>query len=305
MIRRMVCLLLSVAAAGLSTAVEARKPSADEAKIRVMSCNVRVTGLEADDVPLRRWDERKEYMLECITCRRPDIVCMQEVVYDSYAYCREHLKGYTAVGFEGPEMDPFTEGYHYISKNVIFYDTRRFERVAEGCYWLSETPHIGGSKSWGTARARHATWVRLRDRRSGVEFRVIDVHLDHISDQARVAQIEMVIEESAQYDESMPQIMCGDMNCVRTSESMTRLRGSAWRDVFETLNGEVEAGYTYHGWQGEARPEKPGKGRIDYIFMAGECRAESFDIYKDCREGIYPSDHYFISADLIVKQHKR
>lgn len=303
--RRLFCLLLAVAAAGAGMTAEGRKPAAGEAKIRVMSCNVRVTGLEADEVPLRRWDDRKEYMVECIVSRRPDIVCMQEVVYDSYAYCRERLKGYTALGFEGPEMDPYTEGYHYISKNVIFYDSRRFEKVAEGCYWLSKTPHIGGSLSWGSARARHCTWVRLRDRRSGVEFRVLDVHLDHISDEARLAQIEMVIEESAQYDASMPQIMCGDMNCTRFSEPMTRLRASAWSDVFETLNGEVEAGYTYHGWKGEARPKKPGKGRIDYIFVAGECRGETFDIHKDCKQGMYPSDHYFISSDMIIKRHKQ
>ncbi len=302
--RRSICLLLAMAAAGLSLPTEARKP-AGEAKIRVMSCNVRVTGLEADEVPLRRWDDRKEYMTECILKQRPDIICMQEVIYDSYAYCRRKLKGYAVLGFEGPEMDPYAEGYHYISKNVIFYDSRRFEKVAEGCYWLSETPYIGGSKSWESARARHCTWVRLRERRSGAEFRVLNVHLDHISDRARAAQIDMVIEESAQYDPSMPQILCGDMNCTRSSQPMTLLRASAWRDVFETLNGEVEAGYTYHGWKGEARPKRPGKGRIDYIFMAGECEAETFDIHKDCDKGLYPSDHYFISADLTIKRCKR
>lgn len=304
MMRRSICLLLAVAAAGLSSTAEARRPLDGSAKIRVMSCNVRVTGLEADDVPLRRWDDRKEYLVECIVCRRPDIVCMQEVVYDSYAYCRERLKGYTALGFEGPEMDPYTESYHYISKNVIFYDSRRFEKVAEGCYWLSETPHIGGSKSWGSARARHCTWVRLRDRRSGAEFRVLNVHLDHISDEARRAQIEMVIEESAQYDGSMPQILCGDMNCTRSSEPMTRLRAGVWCDAFESLNGDVEAGYTYHGWKGESRPMKPGKGRIDYIFATGRAEASTFDIHKDCKSGLYPSDHYFISSDLIIESYK-
>lgn len=273
--------------------------------IRVMSCNIRVTGLEADDVPMRRWDDRKEYMVECITSRRPDIVCMQEVVYDSYAYCREQLSDYAALGFEGPEMDPYTEGYHLIAKNVIFYDRERFEYVASGCYWLSETPHIGGSLSWGSARARHCTWVRLRDRRSAAEFRVLDVHLDHISDEAKLAQIGMVIDETEQYPEAMPQILCGDMNSVRTSAPMCRLRQTRWRDVYETLNGEVEAGYTAHSWKGDRREMKPGKGRIDYIFMSGDMQAADFCIYKDCREGMYPSDHFFVSADMIIHSVRR
>ena len=303
--KRIYLFSLLVAALLPASGAAAVRGGAGVVDLRVMSCNIRVTGLEADDMPLRRWDDRKEYMVDCILDRRPDIVCMQEVVYDSYAYCRDRMKGYTAVGFEGPEMDPYTEGYHLIAKNVIFFDRRRFELVSSGCYWLSETPHIGGSMSWGTARARHCTWVRLRERRSGGEFRVLDVHLDHISDEAKLAQIGMVIEESAQYPASMPQIMCGDMNSVRQSPPMQALRASAWSDVFETLNGRIEAGYTAHAWKGESRPMKPGKGRIDYIFVTGGVEAADFNIHKDCKDGMYASDHFFISADLGLKCNER
>ena len=50
--------------------------------------------------------------------------------------------------------------------------------------------------AWGTARARHCNWVRLRDKSTGVEFRVMDIHLDHISEAARQAQMKMAVDVS-------------------------------------------------------------------------------------------------------------
>ena len=172
----------------------------------VMSCNIRITGLPADEVDGRRWDDRKDVCLKVIKSRKPDIICMQEVIYESYAYMKKKLKNYMAFGFEGPEMDPWTEGYHFIGKNVIFFSKKRYEFVSAGTYWLSETPLIAGSSSWETARARQCNWVRLRDKRTGHEFRVLDTHLDHITKVAKTKQTEVIVAEAAQYAEDFPQI---------------------------------------------------------------------------------------------------
>ena len=76
----------------------------------IMTANVRVTGLEADEQPGLRWDDRKDICRDVILSRKPDIICMQEVIYDSWNYFKKELKGYTAFGFEGPEMDPYKDG---------------------------------------------------------------------------------------------------------------------------------------------------------------------------------------------------
>ncbi len=49
----------------------------------------------------------------------------------------------------------------------------------------------------------------------------------------------------------------------------------------------------------------PGKGRIDYIFVTGGVEAADFNIHKDCKDGMYASDHFFISADLGLKCNER
>ena len=182
--KKILLLILTLVTFG---ATEAKNPPVH----RVMSANIRITGLEADNVANRHWDDRKEYMVDVIRSYKPDVVMMQEVIYDSYNYCKKELKGYFAFGFEGPEMDPYTEGYHFIGKNVIFFSKKRYELIASGCYWLSEEPTIAGSISWQTNRARHVNWVRVLDRKTGKQMRFIDVHLDHKSPLAKVNQAKL------------------------------------------------------------------------------------------------------------------
>ena len=266
-----------------------------QATHNVMSCNIRITGLEADEVDGRRWDDRKDVCLKVIKSRKPDIICMQEVIYESYEYMKKKLTGYIAFGFEGPEMDPWTEGYHYIGKNVIFFSKSRYELIAEGCYWLSETPHIGGSISWESSRARHCNWVRLRDRKTGRQFRILDTHLDHITKVAKTRQTEVIVAETAQYADDFPQILFGDFNSGIKDEPYALLTAAGWQDAYEAVHGHEETGFSAHGW----KFERPNKGRrIDFIYMHGPVKALSAEIVKDAPRGIYPSDHYFVSAKL-------
>ena len=266
-----------------------------QATHNLMTCNIRITGLEADEVDGRRWDDRKDVCLKVIKSRKPDIICMQEVIYESYAYMKKKLGGYIAFGFEGPEMDPYTEGYHYIGKNVIFFSKKRYELVSEGCYWLSDTPLLGGSSSWETARARHCNWVRLRDKKTGREFRVLDTHLDHITALAKTKQTEVIVAEAAQYAADFPQLLFGDFNSGIKDEPYALLTAAGWKDMYEEVHGHEETGFTAHGWKFD---RKKGR-RIDFIYALGPVQAQKAEIVKDAPGGIYPSDHYFLFAKVL------
>lgn len=264
-----------------------------------MSANIRITGLEADAGTVNEWDSRKEYMIEVIRSYTPDIIMMQEVIYDSYTYCKEQLSDYFAFGFEGPEMDPFTEGYHFIGKNVIFFSRERYEFISAGCYWLSEDPVIGGSISWETNRARHANWVRVLDRKTGKQMRLIDIHLDHKSQEAKVNQAKLIVHEAAQYGEGFPQIICADFNSRKDSEQVQHFVANGWTDCYDQLNGGVEFGRTAHGFMGFDYP-KPG-ARIDYILTKGAAKAVSCQVLTDHCGDMYPSDHFFMLAEIEIE----
>ena len=286
-------MMLTAASAGA-----ADKPKGQQKAHRhtIMSCNVRITGLEADEIDGRRWSDRKQSCLKVITSRKPDIICFQEGIYESNDFFKKELKGYESFGFDGPEMDPWTEGYHLIGKNMIFWKKSRYELVSEGCYWLSETPTIGGSISWDSSRARHCNWVRLRDRKTGVVFRVLDVHLDHLIREAKAEQTKVVIQETGQYAEGFPQILCGDFNSGRKDPPYQLLTEAGWHDAYEDIHGKEETGSTAHSWKPE-RLSGPKTGRrIDFVYSRGEVRTIDAAIVKDAPGGIWPSDHFFMYA---------
>lgn len=272
---------------------------AEKGTHRIMTCNIRIAGLADDESkPGVRWDDRKELCRDVILKQKPDIICMQEVIYSSYEYMKDALKGYGHYGFVGPEMDPYTDGYHFIGKNVIFYKTSRYELVSTGCYWLSDDPVIGGSESWGTKRARHCNWVRLRDKKTGEEFRVLDVHLDHISEAARQEQAKMIVREAAQYAEDFPQIVCGDFNSGPKNVSAKTFKDAGWTDIYAHF--DLPERFSYHAFKGETHKSKSNR-RIDFIFSRGSVTPLKCKMLLDSVNGICPSDHYFLLADVRVE----
>lgn len=307
-------LSLSSAMAG-EAAGQSKSGSKASDTYRIMTCNIRITGLKDDaPYPERVWENRRDFCVETIRDRKPDVFCLQEVIYDSYEFFKEKFKDYYAFGFEGPEMDPYTEGYHYIGKNVIFFRKSRFSLVGSGVYWLSDEPLKGGSMSWGTTRARHCNWVRIKDNKTGKQMRVLAVHLDHKSDNARREQIKMILDEASQYSVDMPQIMCGDFNTGIESLPVQYIREEgSWKEMWEAVNGEVECGFTYHAFEGEKYVPKKKNRRIDFLFYRGNSiEVEDCLVLKDSKEfkgsidgkpytaAMYPSDHFFVLADFTL-----
>ena len=174
---------------------------------RVASCNIRVA-LPQDEEGGNGWSARK-YVCERVMKRcKADIYCLQEVTVGQYEDMCRMFPGYFVFGYPGPETDALPDReYHGIAKNLVMFSKRRYEMTGAGVYWLSDTPLVGGSSSWGTARPRHVNWVRLRDRRSGREFRVLSLHLDHLSHEARLAQVRAVEEETSPYPAGVPQVL--------------------------------------------------------------------------------------------------
>jgi len=267
---------------------------------RILSANIRVA-LDEDEAKGVGWSSRKDICLKIIQDKKADIICLQEVLKVQADDFRKKFSSYQLLGFDGPEMDANLTGYHGIAKNPILYATSRYELLAAGTYWLSETPLLAGSKSWDTARARHANWVRLREKKTGLQFRVVNLHLDHVSGEAKIQQAKMVVEESAQYQTAFNQILTGDFNTRHDSRVFESVRNGGWKESYETMHGPGEAGYTGHEFQGLKYEKGPSKGRIDYIWYRGNVKPTGAEIIKDSVNGKYPSDHFFIQADFVME----
>ena len=276
-------------------AAESDAPLLAKATHKIVTANIRVA-LPEDDAKGLGWGDRKEFCIKVLKAQKADIIGFQEVLKVQADDLKKAFPDYMLLGFDGPEMDTHKTGYHGVAKNPILFKKSRYELNGAGTYWLSETPNIGGSLAWETARARHANYLRLKDNKTGTEFRIVNTHLDHITQAAREKQVEAIMKECEQYPDDFIQILTGDFNAGVANAVGALLKKDGWKDSYAAIHGENDPGFTGHAFKGDDFP-KPGR-KIDFIFSKGDVTALDSKIIKDQLNGKYPSDHYFVSAEL-------
>jgi endonuclease/exonuclease/phosphatase family metal-dependent hydrolase len=259
--------------------------------MHILTCNIRCPSLA--DGP-DHWPFRKAICADVIAAQSPDIICFQEM-WD--VQLRDLQSEFPAYEWFATVDEPSGQN----PMNAVFYRAAAFTRISGAGYWLSETPHVPGSKSWDSDCVRLANWLRLRARASGKEFRVINAHLDHVSQTARENQARLIVEDSNGYPADYAQVLTGDMNCAAGNPAIALFEAGMWRDTYTVVHGVADPGFTNHGFLGpDFRPDagRPELGKIDWIFVKGNLRVADASIIKDARDGRFPSDHYFVSAEV-------
>ena len=254
--------------------------------MKILTCNLRGFG-EGDG--LDAWIHRKELCVDVIKSETPDIICFQEMA---------QIADMTAAF-------PYYATYAMIDEpcgdrptNSIFYRREGYTRLSAGGYWLSETPHVPGSKSWESQCVRLANWIRLEDRATGKEFRVVNTHLDHIGQNAREHQAKLIVEDSAAYPDDYPLILTGDMNCDSSNSAIDTFKADGWIDTYGTVHGNEDPGHTFHEFLG---PDyKTELGKIDWIFGRGKIQTVDAAVLTNSLNNRFPSDHYFVSATVNI-----
>jgi endonuclease/exonuclease/phosphatase family metal-dependent hydrolase len=260
---------------------------------RILSCNIRKS--DADDGK-NSWHIRKDICRDIIMSRRADIICFQEMRVEQFQDMLEVLRGYKCYF-----LPKTIECHNPI--NAIFFRSSRLDLVVSGGYWLSETPHIPGTSSWGSASIRLANWVILKEVFTGKIFRVINTHLDHISEEAKLQQTQMIINDTLQgYVKDFPHILTGDLNSDLNHRVVQSLTEAGFTDSSQEASGSLDPGYTFHGFEGKEYRQK-NQGKIDWIMMKGSVKSLEASVIKESINGYYPSDHYFL--DVVFDIHNR
>lgn len=130
------------------------------------------------------------------------------------------------------------------------------------------------------------------------ELRIINTHLSHISHKARVKETQMILKDVTAYPEKYPQILTGDFNCNSKNKAISLVLCSGLQDTYNTVHGVLEPETTIHNFLGEKAPNVEGK--IDWIFTKGEITTLDSNIVKNSINEKYPSDHYFLTADIVI-----
>ncbi len=310
---RRILLLPTLAAALLALVPEGRaditeRPApANPDAIRVVTANLRqlwgTTEVDNSETDLDSWIYRKDICRDVLLAQKAEIYCFQECRMSHLEHFMAAMPGFAFYALRvpsGPNMYPSNPG------NAIFYSTERFDLLEADGFWLSGTPQAPQTAYPDCLSVRFANWVKLKDKNTNRVFKVWNLHLDHQTGTAggvlRGKQIKVLLDAADAEPAGSPQILTGDLNSapVFTPEyaAYKQLTDNDWTDTWTELgNSENSHGTTNGNFAGTTSSNK-----IDYIFHRGKFRATRAEIITDFRavESVnrYPSDHYFVSADI-------
>ena len=136
---------------------------------------------------------------------------------------------------------------------AIFYRKERFEPLEFEHFWLSDTPNVIGSTSWGNTNRRMATWVRFKDRRTSRELYVWNTHLDHAVQVAREKGAALIRQRMETLGTTIPIVLLGDFNATAGANKAYdiliggQFLSDAWKAAAERRGDAVNSFHDFRG----------------------------------------------------------
>lgn len=258
----------------------------DRAPLNVATYNLR---LDTASDGSNAWPHRREAVKALIRRHGFDLFGTQEALPGQIADLGS-LEEYAHVGVG--RDDGKRAGEH----SAIFYRRARFELLAHGDFWFSQTPDVP-SKGWDARCCnRLASWARLRDKASGKTLAVVSVHFDHEGEIARRESARLLLQWLEGQAPGDARIALGDFNSSPDTEQIRRMQATMGdaRALSEAPPYGPEG--TFNGF---AMGQAPGP-RIDYIFVGPRIRVLDYAVLTDSDGQRYPSDHFPVLARLLL-----
>jgi len=250
--------------------------------LKVMSFNVRTP---ADTDPGKRWEDRRDAMVTLIREQKPEVIGTQELVQKQGEYLVAHLPGYTLFGRD-------RRGGSGDEHMGVLYDKTRLKVIESGDFWLSDTPDVPGSITWGNLFPRMVTWALFQRQADGQRFYLFNTHLPYRDEDEprRVLGAKLIVSRLAALPKDIPVVVTGDFNSEPGSDTYTAFT-AALGDA-RKLAGKVDGPrLTFHDFTGKPTVE------LDWILVRG-FSVDSFSTLDQKPGGVLPSDHYPVQAEL-------
>lgn len=250
--------------------------------LEVMTFNIR----NPSDPPPRSWPERLPLVAGLINDRAPDVVGVQEAMWGQVKSLARALPGYDWLGLgrDGGSRGEFM---------AVYWRRDKFELEAFDHFWLSATPELIASATWGNTCRRMVTTASFGSAEGGFEF--WNTHFDHQSAEAKLNSARLVVERAAAVPAATPFVLVGDFNALGGASPAweTLVARGPFRDVWLEAAERGPDWDTWHNWQG---PSATGR-RIDWILTRGPLTALRAEVIHP-GDGPPPSDHCPLTATL-------
>ena len=248
-------------------------------ELLIATYNLRV----AVDAPPNAWPQRRPLLQALLDRYRPDLFGTQEGLYSQI---KDIAADQPACDWIGLGRDGGSRGEFM----AIFYRRDRFEPLEYDHFWLSDTPYVIASSTWGNGVRRMVTWAKFRDRATGREFYFWNTHLDHEVQFAREKSAELIRQRIGLLPPGAPLFLVGDFNAVagenRAYEMLTQGAGltDTWFAAHERRNEDANS------FTGFGPLLREGK-RIDWILARGAMDVRAAEAVTFQQGGRWPSDH--------------
>lgn len=258
-------------------------------QMNVVSYNIRYNN-PGDGV--NAWPNRIEMVTGLLKFHEADIFGLQEALHGQIVDIADRMPGFK---WFGTGRDDGKQGGEY---SPVFYDSRKYELLENGQFWLSETPGVP-SKAWDAALPRICTWGKFKANENGRQFFVFNTHFDHIGDTARARSAILIQDKIAELTagKQLPVILTGDFNLTPETLPVVLMK-KKMRDSFDIT--ELPP-YGPVGTFNSFRRDHPLDKRIDYIFVNEMVTVHKYGALTDQWDNRYPSDHLPILVKLSLK----
>lgn len=252
--------------------------------MKIATYNVRV---DTDYDRQWQWDYRKDYVLGLLTYHAWDLVGVQEVRPNQVEDLTS-LKDYQVLAAER-DGDGTGEGL------AILYRPA-FQLLDSGFFWLSETPDKPSIHP-EAGYPRICLWGLFQEA-GAAPFLVLNVHLDHVSEAARISGMKVLLTELADKIVDYPTILLGDFNAWPTDEVHHLVQAQ-----FE--NGKTTSPSPHYGPDGtfqnfDYETSWQDLEEIDYIYLKGFAALKT-GVLTDACDRRFPSDHFPLAMTIQTK----
>jgi endonuclease/exonuclease/phosphatase family metal-dependent hydrolase len=252
--------------------------------LHIMSYNIRYDRRSALPGDPDFWPDRTAPLQDLLRREVPSVLGVQEALLhqlDVVAAALPATHRMIGMGREGGSRGEYC---------AIFYDASRLRLIEWDEFWLSDTPRLMGSSTWGNGVPRIATWGRFQDRATGREVLVVNTHFDHESENARIHSTAAVLDLVRFFRPALPAVVMGDFNA-----------DAGWSSAYHAF---TDSGELCDSWLEAAEHVTPAYGtfprygapmegdrRIDWILTTPELRVLQAGINTSTLDGRWASDH--------------
>lgn len=255
---------------------------AAEARLNIITYNVRNDN--AGDRGPKNWPDRKDTLAAYLLGHKASIIGLQEVKHNQLL---DLVKALPNHAFTGIGRDDGKTAGEY---SPIFFDRRAWKIDPEnhGTYWLSDTPDVIASRTWGNSHNRICSWarlIRIDGPDKGKAIYVYNTHWDHRSQPARLGSGKLMLERiKARTHQDEPFILMGDLNATTDNPAVKQMLESGLLvDHSKTQNRSSSQ------WKSELLPGL----RIDHIFTSPSIKRATLVVEANGdTDGNAASDHH-------------